>query len=64
VITSIHTGSAEQVYETLYCARGQVENLIKLRKAQLASDRTRWLIRRLVPTLTRGLYDDLSPLGE
>jgi hypothetical protein len=41
VITSIHTGSAEQVYETLYCARGQVENLIKLRKAQLASDRTR-----------------------
>ena len=41
MITSIHTGSAEQVYETLYCARGQVENLIKLRKAQLASDRTR-----------------------
>src|SRR5713101_7216504 len=38
VITSIHTGSAEHVYETLYCARGQAENLIKLHKAQLASD--------------------------
>ena len=36
VITSIHTGSAQ----TLYCARGQAENLIKLHKAQLASDRT------------------------
>src|SRR6266566_2658482 len=40
VITSIETGSAEHVYETLYCARGQAENLIKLHKAQLASDRT------------------------
>ena len=27
-------------YETLYCARGQAENLIKLHKAQLGSDRT------------------------
>src|SRR6266851_2943830 len=33
-------GSAEYLYETLYCARGQAENLIKLHKAQLASDRT------------------------
>ena len=40
VVTSLPTGSAEQVYETLYCARGQAENLIKLHKAQLASDRT------------------------
>jgi len=40
VVTSLHTGSAEHVYETLYCARGQAENLIKLHKAQLASDRT------------------------
>src|ERR1700724_2685669 len=40
VATSIHTGSAQHVYETLYCARGQAENLIKLHKAQLASDRT------------------------
>jgi len=28
------------VYETIYCARGQAENLIKLHKAQLASGRT------------------------
>jgi hypothetical protein len=40
VVTSIETGSAEQIYQTLYCARGQAENLIKLHKAQLASDRT------------------------
>ena len=40
VVTSIEPGSAEHIYETLYCARGQAENLIKLHKAQLASDRT------------------------
>ena len=40
VVTSLETGSAEHIYETLYCARGQAENLIKLHKAQLASDRT------------------------
>src|SRR5881398_1321756 len=40
VVTSIETGSAEYIYETLYCARGQAENLIKLHKAQLGSDRT------------------------
>src|SRR6202047_3003726 len=40
VVTSIETGSAEHIYGTLYCARGQAENLIKLHKAQLASDRT------------------------
>jgi hypothetical protein len=40
VVTSIETGSPEHIYETLYCARGQAENLIKLHKAQLASDRT------------------------
>ena len=39
-VTSIETGSAEHIYETLFCARGQAENLIKLHKAQLASDRT------------------------
>ena len=33
-------GSAEWLYDTLYCARGQAENLIKLHKSQLASDRT------------------------
>ncbi|HEU0216857.1 MAG TPA: IS1380 family transposase [Stellaceae bacterium] len=40
VVTSVEDGSAEHVYQTLYCARGQAENLIKLHKAQLASDRT------------------------
>jgi hypothetical protein len=33
-------GSAERVYHSLYCARGQAENLTKLHKTQLASDRT------------------------
>ncbi len=40
VVTSLRIGSAEWVYDSLYCARGQAENLIKLHKTQLASDRT------------------------
>jgi hypothetical protein len=40
VVTSFGQGSAEWVYDSLYCARGQAENLIKLHKAQLASDQT------------------------
>jgi hypothetical protein len=32
-------GSAQYLYENVYCQRGQMENLIKLHKAQLASDR-------------------------
>ena len=40
IVTSLETGSAEHIYETIYCARGQAENLIKLHKTQLASDRT------------------------
>jgi hypothetical protein len=40
VVTSLRRGSAEWLYDTLYCARGQAENLIKLHKTQLASDRT------------------------
>jgi Transposase DDE domain group 1 len=40
VVTSLQTGLPEHIYQTLYCARGQAENLIKLHKAQLASDRT------------------------
>jgi len=40
VVTSIADGTAEWVYDTLYCPRGQAENLIKLHKSQLASDRT------------------------
>lgn len=40
VVTNREGGSAEWLYDTLYCARGQAENLIKLHKSQLASDRT------------------------
>jgi hypothetical protein len=40
VVTSLAEGSAEHIYDTLYCARGQAENLIKQHKTQLASDRT------------------------
>jgi hypothetical protein len=40
VVTSFRRGSAEWLYDTLYCERGQAENLIKLHKSQLASDRT------------------------
>jgi hypothetical protein len=40
VVTNITSGTAEWLYADLYCARGQAENLIKLHKAQLASDRT------------------------
>jgi hypothetical protein len=39
-VTSLTYGSAEWLYDSLYCARGQAENLIKLHKSQLASDRT------------------------
>jgi len=40
VVTNFEHGSAEWIYDSLYCARGQAENLIKLHKSQLASDRT------------------------
>ena len=40
VVTNLERGGAEWLYDTLYCARGQAENLIKLHKSQLASDRT------------------------
>jgi len=39
VVTSL-AGDPQQVYDAAYCERGQMENLIKLHKAQLASDRT------------------------
>ena len=39
IVTSL-TGVARHLYEDVYCARGQAENLIKLHKGQLASDRT------------------------
>ncbi len=40
VVTNLERGSPEWVYDSFYCARGQAENLIKLHKSQLASDRT------------------------
>jgi hypothetical protein len=40
VVTNIKRGSAKHLYENVYCARGQAENLIKRHKGQLASDRT------------------------
>ena len=39
VVSSLGAG-ARHLYETLYCARGNAENFIKLHKSQLASDRT------------------------
>jgi hypothetical protein len=38
VVTSLK-GPAQSLYEDVYCQRGQMENLIKLHKAQLSSDR-------------------------
>jgi hypothetical protein len=38
VVTSLEA-TAQHLYENVYCQRGQMENLIKLHKAQLASDR-------------------------
>ena len=39
IVTSL-AGQPRHLYEGVYCARGQAENLIKLHKVQLASDRT------------------------
>jgi hypothetical protein len=40
VVTNLRRGTAEWLYAGMYCARGQAENLVKLHKDQLASDRT------------------------
>ena len=39
IVTSL-PGRARQLYEKVYCERGQAENLIKMHKVQMASDRT------------------------
>ena len=39
IVTSL-AGEPRHLYEGVYCARGQAENLIKQHKVQLASDRT------------------------
>jgi hypothetical protein len=58
VVTSLDVGSAEWIYDSLYCARGQAENLIKLHKTQFASDRTS--CRRRSPT--RSVSCSIRPL--
>jgi hypothetical protein len=40
LVTNLTHGSSGWLYDSLYCARGQAENLIKLHKTQLKSDRT------------------------
>jgi hypothetical protein len=40
VVTNLEHGAPQWLYDSLYCARGQAENLIKLHKTQLCSDRT------------------------
>jgi hypothetical protein len=40
VVTNLARPDPETLYGALYCARGQAENLIKLHKSQLRSDRT------------------------
>jgi hypothetical protein len=40
VVTNLPKGTAEWLYDKMYCARGQAENLIKLHKTELASNRT------------------------
>jgi hypothetical protein len=40
VATNLTRPNPEYIYAKLYCARGQAENLIKLHKTQLMSDRT------------------------
>jgi hypothetical protein len=40
VVTNLTHGSPEWLYDSFYCARGQSEDLIKLHKTQLSSDRT------------------------
>ena len=40
IVTSIRGATPERLYELDYCDRGQAENLIKLHKTQLKSDRT------------------------
>ena len=39
IVTTL-TGEAQHLYEKVYCQRGQAENLIKMHKVQMASDRT------------------------
>ena len=66
VVTNVEYGAAEWIYAALYCARGQAENLIKLHKTQLASDRTSFVPRsqiRSASRCTRRLTGSCSPFA-
>ena len=60
-------GEARNLYEDVHCARGQAENLIKLHKGQLASDRTSCqspLANQLRLVLHTGAYWLMLPLRD
>jgi hypothetical protein len=40
IVTNLEGGRPKQLYQALYCARGQTENHIKAWKNHLAADRT------------------------
>ena len=40
IVTNLESGRPKQLYQALYCARGQAENHIKAWKNHLAADRT------------------------
>jgi hypothetical protein len=61
VVTSLE-GDAQQLYDEVYCARGEMENRIKEQQLGLFSDRTSchgWLARR--PT---SLFPSASSVGQ
>ena len=39
IVTSLDVGSAEWIYDSLYCARGHAENLIKLHQRAFFGNR-------------------------
>ena len=59
IVTSLRFGTAEWLYDSLYCARGQAENLIKLHKTQLASDRTSCRLGARQPDAPRAAHSRL-----
>ncbi len=71
IVTNITKGDPEWMYDWLYCARGQAENLIKRHKSQLASDRTscrsplanqfRLILHTAAYWLMRALRDAIPP---
>ena len=68
IVTNL-AGTPQALYEKLYCARGQMENLIKAHKLHLASDRTACSkatanqFRRLIHTAAYWLIHTLRGLA-